>query len=353
MRYRRLAIAALGGVALAGFGMGRALSSEPPFAFAHLSAEDLRLCLVATTEAGGVAPAPAQPGYRALARRLYAVTPSERPEALGHRTRMVQNNLAADQVVRLAQACRTALETGQPLRNPVPAQTDGAELMRVSAAGSGKGNTANLQSFHIDEATQCRAAAVVVWSVTEGDKYYNKASWQFSDYYDEGLERANARTKMLKAYLSEAEIKWIADLCIGAMITGAKYRNPLGDRGGQADYYRWVEANPLPKSEPYTRSAPAATVNTAALIQSCDAELERVRAESMQDFRNAQRGVETYLKTGVRFGFSYIRDGCVAIDRGLSKLGGMSCPATYTDALQRYRNDYYIGMPDGSRLQCN
>jgi len=31
----------------------------------------------------------------------------------------------------------------------------------------------------------------------------------------------------------------------------------------------------------------------------------------------------------------------------------MSCPAEYANALQRFRNGYYIGLPSGSTLQCN
>ncbi len=349
----------LGVAAIGALAAGTALSSQKQPAPSNFSTEDLRLCVAATAYVTVDSKGGTKDRYKALFERFYAVTPNEDNQTIGYRSRMLKVNLKPEQVRKLADACRTALDKGKPFANPFPAQSGEAEFQRFLRDGDGQ---IHLDAFSAYDGHHCRTALGYVWSLDAGPagKPYIDGFLALQGLPSREPEHMHpARTRMFKAQLTEPEIRTIADTCLMSMKTGTPFVNPIGPKGHQAALSQWLTANPVPGSQ---SSAPALATSgpisrpeprVDPLIARCDARLERARAESTKDFRNAQKGVETFLKTGVRFGFSYIQDGCVEIDSGIREVNFMGCPATYANALQQFRSDYYIGMPDGSRLQCN
>lgn len=345
------------GAALGALVAGTALSSQKPPAPANFTTEDLRLCVAATAYATVDTKGSTKARYSAIFERFHAVTPNEDNLTIGYRSRMLKTNLSFDQVRKLADACQRALDKGKPFANPFPAKTNEAEFQRFLRDGDGRDH---MEAFSDYDGKHCKTALAYGVAISSGDavKRYLDAFSAMTGYFSENLELFGARTRMFKAQLDEAEVIRVAEACRISIKTGTPFINPLGTKAHETAYYAWLRANPV-KTAPAQASAPSSSSGQSTysppdpLIGRCDATLERTRAAATKDFRLAQQGVQTYLKTGVRIGFDYIQYGCLEIDSGINELRGMSCPAEYANALQRFRNGYYIGLPSGSTLQCN
>lgn len=350
----------LGMAALSALVAGTALSGQKPPAPANFATDDLRLCSAATAYATVGTKGGTSERYKAAYQRFYAVTPHLDNEAIGYRSRMLKVNLNFDQARKLADACMRALDKGKPFANPFPTKTNEAEYQRFLRDGDGRDHP---EAFSTYDGKHCRTALAYAWSVTSGEESKRNVDsfLAMGASFPEDLELYAARTRMFKADLSNDEVRKLADACRISLKTGASFINPLGTKAHEAAYYAWLRANPV-KSAPAQAAAPSTGGSPSSssgassydpLAARCDATLERTRDKATRDFRNAQKGVETFIKTGVQYGFDYIQYGCTAIDSGMNELRGMSCPASYANALQRFRDGYYIGLPSGSTLQCN
>ena len=352
--------AMVGMAALGALAAGTALSSQKPPVPANFKTEDLRLCVAATGYATADTKGATRARYGAIFEQFHALTPNEDNLTIGYRSRMLKVNLSLDQARKLADACQRALDKGKPFANPFPAKTNEAEFQRFLRDGDGRDH---MEVFSDYDGKHCRTSLAYAWSVTTGDegKRFIDAFSAMTGYFPEDLELFGARTRMFKAQLADAEVVRMAEACRISLKTGTPFISPLGPKAHETAYYAWLRANPI-KTAPAQAAAPSSGGNSSAsssassydpLAARCDATLERTRDKATRDFRNAQKGVETYLKTGVQYGFDYIQYGCTAIDSGINELRGMSCPTEYASALQRFRDGYYIGLPGGSTLQCN
>lgn len=209
----------------------------------------------------------------------------------------------------------------------------------------------------------------------------NNKSWWYS-YLDfdgpaqkETDYRAFARIEMIGKSLSEDERRQLATACNAVKALDSKglkklkrFKNPFASRLDIATLDR-MEAEQKAKWDPVfakaAASAPApATPSTQSwsapqvdpLTQQCEAILKTGIDDATTRMMRARKQVDNWLRSGAigsAYGSEEVRGGCHAIGNAINRARMAQCPSSYADALERFRNDYYIGFPSGSRFDCN
>jgi hypothetical protein len=116
-----------------------------------------------------------------------------------------------------------------------------------------------------------------------------------------------------------------------------------------------AEGRLQPSGSAATTPAPAPTVSGAS-----DAECTRIMNEGVdkatKDMMNARKWVQVWIKMGASgpaLGGDYVRSGCNVINSTINRVNAAQCPADYANALERFRYNYYIGLPSGGQMNCN
>ncbi len=116
-----------------------------------------------------------------------------------------------------------------------------------------------------------------------------------------------------------------------------------------------AEARLRQESTAVTTYAPSAAAQGASDAQ-CSQIMNDGVDRATKDMMNARRWVEAWIKMGASgsaLGYDYVRSGCNVINSTINRLTAAQCPGDYAAALQRFRNNYYIGLPSGGQMNCN
>jgi hypothetical protein len=107
-------------------------------------------------------------------------------------------------------------------------------------------------------------------------------------------------------------------------------------------------------------AAPAYSTPSPAPTGASDAECTRIMNEGVEratsDMMKARQWVQAWIKMGAggsALGGDYVRNGCNVINSTINRVNAAQCPGEYASALERFRYDYYIGLPTGGQMNCN
>ncbi|MFM5930870.1 MAG: hypothetical protein ACKOPQ_08185 [Novosphingobium sp.] len=107
-------------------------------------------------------------------------------------------------------------------------------------------------------------------------------------------------------------------------------------------------------SQGASESRPAAQVDPRDA--QCRSIMDQGVARSTKDMMAARKWVEAWLKmggSGPVMGGDYVRSGCNTINSTINRLNAEQCHPDYANALVKFRNGYYIGLPSGAMLNCS
>lgn len=237
---------------------------------------------------------------------------------------------------------------------------------------------ASTQSLITQDAQDCHIAINTTWQhydKTKGDQKAWRRYWDGMNklgqvtgvytYNSDMLPDYIERKKAMVALLPQPKMQKLADKCIAAL--GKNNGKSINPYAGQLDTPEFLAARAKRQSDAQIASraqkssqASAHPTYTPAPVDPKEAQCRSIMDEGVasatNDMKDARKWVESWIKMGASgsaMGGDYVQSGCSTINSTINRLKGAQCHSDYSNAMTKFRNDYYIDLPNGGAFQCS